>query len=195
MDLDHLPCVTRVDRERLAGHRGAVVWLTGLSGAGKSTVARAVDARLLALGVRSYVLDGDDIRHGLCADLGFSIGDRRENIRRVGAVAQLFADAGVIVLAALISPLREDRDTLRATNPAGRFFEVYCSCPLEVCERRDTKGLYQKARTGQLTEFTGVSSVYEAPQAPDCVLDSSVHDIDTCVERVLNLLRQHELLG
>lgn len=148
----HEPTITRAIRESQNGHRGAIIWLTGLSGAGKSTLAHAVEDALHQMGCRTFVMDGDNVRHGLCGDLGFSRQDRKENIRRVGEVAKLFVEAGVIVLTAFISPYREDRDRVRGMVEHGDFIEIYCDCPVEICERRDVKGLYMKARNGQISE-------------------------------------------
>lgn len=187
--------VTRERRAGQNGHRSTIVWFTGLSGAGKSTLAHAVEERLHQAGCRTYVLDGDNVRHGLCGDLGFSDDDRKENIRRVGETAKLFVEAGIVVLTAFISPFRDDRARVRALVAPGDFLEVYCQCPVEVCETRDVKGLYQKARAGQIKEFTGISSPYEAPQAPELVLDTSRQSIEESVEQVIALLRRHDIIA
>lgn len=187
--------VTRARRAQQNGHRSTIVWFTGLSGAGKSTLAHAVEERLYQAGCRTYVLDGDNVRHGLCGDLGFSDDDRKENIRRVGETAKLFVEAGIVVLTAFISPFRDDRARVRALVPAGDFLEIYCACPVEVCETRDVKGLYQKARAGQIKEFTGISSPYEAPQEPELVLDTSSQSIEESVEQVIALLRRHDIIA
>lgn len=158
------------DRERLGGHAAAVLWFTGLSGSGKSTLASAVERRLHALACRTFVLDGDNLRHGLCSDLGFSSADRHENIRRAGEVAALFVQSGAIVLSALISPFESDRARARRLVPDGRFFEIWCNASVEECERRDVKGLYRRARSGEVRDFSGISSPYEAPNAPELVL-------------------------
>jgi len=159
----HHAVIQREHRQQQNGHRSAILWFTGLSGAGKSTLAHAVEERLHQLGCRTYVLDGDNVRHGLCGDLGFSAADRTENIRRIGEVAKLMIDAGVIALTAFISPFRADRERVRGMVMHGEFIEIYCHCPVEVCETRDVKGLYQRARAGEVKDFTGISSPYEAP--------------------------------
>ena len=187
--------VTRARRELMNGHKSAIIWFTGLSGAGKSTLAHAVEERLHQSGCRTYVLDGDNVRHGLCADLGFSDQARSENIRRVGEAAKLFIDAGVLVLAAFISPFREDRERVRALVPEGQFLEVYCACPLEVCETRDVKGLYQRARAGQIPQFTGISSVYEVPAAPELSVDTATCTQGESVELVLAMLHARGLIS
>lgn len=180
----HHATVTRSRREAQNGHRGAIVWFTGLSGAGKSTLAHAVEEHLHQMGCRTFVLDGDNVRHGLCGDLGFSAADRAENIRRVGEVAKLFMEAGVIVLTAFISPFREDRNKVRAMVQPGEFIEIYCQCPVEVCEQRDTKGLYKKARAGEIGQFTGISSPYQVPDTPELVVNTSERSLNDCVQQV-----------
>jgi adenylylsulfate kinase len=181
--------ISREEREGSNGHRGAILWFTGLSGSGKSTLANAVDHRLYDLGLRSYILDGDNIRHGLNGDLGFSPEDRTENIRRIGEVAKLFADSGTLVLTAFISPYRADRDRIRHTTAHdGDFVEIFVHCPLEVCEERDPKGLYVKARAGEIPEFTGISAPYEEPESPELVVDTSVASLEECAEQVLEYL-------
>jgi adenylylsulfate kinase len=183
----HHGVIDRSMRERRNGHRAAVVWLTGLSGAGKSTLAHAVEARLHAARITSYVLDGDNVRHGLCADLGFDEAARAENVRRAAEVAKLFVDAGTLVLTAFISPFARDRQTARKLVGADDFVEIYCRCPLEICEGRDPKGLYRKARAGGIQGFTGVSSRYEEPRAADMILDMT-QPLETCTAAVLSLL-------
>ncbi|HSY26840.1 MAG TPA: adenylyl-sulfate kinase [Burkholderiaceae bacterium] len=190
----HEATVHRADRERLNGHRSTILWFTGLSGAGKSTLAHAVEQRLHDVSVRTYVLDGDNVRHGLCGDLGFSDADRSENIRRVGEMAKLFVDAGVIVLTAFISPFRSDRDRVRSWVPAGDFLEIHCRCSVEVCETRDVKGLYKKARAGGVKDFTGISSPYEEPLSAELVVDTGELELEKCVEMVLTLLRERGIL-
>ena len=180
----HQAAITKEERRKLNGHNSFVLWFTGLSGSGKSTLANEVDRKLHSLGVRSYVLDGDNIRHGLNQGLGFSKEDRVENIRRIGEVSKLFVDSGQIVLTAFISPFREDRDRVRALFEQGEFIEVWVQCPLEVCEKRDVKGLYQKARKGEIKEFTGINSPYEPPLNPEIIINTSecmVADAAKCV--------------
>ncbi len=189
----HHATVTRLRREQQNGHRSAVLWFTGLSGAGKSTLAHAVEEELHQAGCRTIVLDGDNVRHGLCSDLGFSIDDRRENIRRIAEAAKLVAEAGVIAMTAFISPFRTDRERARSLFPHGDFIEIYCMAPLEVCEGRDVKGLYRRARTGEVKEFTGVSSPYEAPLNPELTVDTGGQSLETCVAQVLTYLRQRKI--
>ncbi|HSV08386.1 MAG TPA: adenylyl-sulfate kinase [Candidatus Binatus sp.] len=184
----HAGTVTREERERLNGHRGCIVWLTGLSGSGKSTIAVALEKALWERGVRSYILDGDNIRHGLNKNLGFSPADRTENIRRIGEVAKLFTEAGLVAVTAFISPYRADRDQVRALMKPGDFIEVLVDCPLDVCEQRDVKGLYQKARAGQIPEFTGISAPYEAPVSPELTLRTAAQSPEESVGQVLRYL-------
>ena len=186
----HAGNVTREDREKINGHKGFTVWFTGLSGSGKSTVAVAVEKALWDRGVRTYILDGDNVRHGLNANLGFSPEDRTENIRRIGEVAKLFNDAGLVALTAFISPYRADRDKVRALMGAGDFLEVFVDCPVEECEKRDVKGLYAKARAGQIKEFTGISAPYEAPEKPELVLRTHELSEQQSVEKVLGFLEE-----
>ena len=188
----HVGEVDRAARARAHGHRGAVLWFTGLSGSGKSTIAHRVESRLIERGVFAYVLDGDNIRHGLNGDLGFSPEEREENIRRVGEVARLFADAGAVVLSAFISPYRRDRDRVRGLLEQGAFVEVFVDTPIEVCEARDPKGLYKKARAGEISDFTGIDAPYEAPQAPEVHLDTDTLSVDEAAARVVACL---EVLG
>ncbi|HGC6390526.1 TPA: adenylyl-sulfate kinase [Cronobacter dublinensis] len=189
----HAHPVTAAQREQLHGHRGAVLWFTGLSGSGKSTVAGALEDALHQLGVSTYLLDGDNVRHGLCSDLGFSDDDRKENIRRVGEVAKLMVDAGLVVLTAFISPHRAERQMVREQLGAGRFIEVFVDTPLEVCEARDPKGLYKKARAGELRNFTGIDAVYEAPQAPEIHLDGQ-QLVTNLIAQLLDLLRREDII-
>jgi len=180
--------VTPQQRCQVLGHGPATVWFTGLSGSGKSTLAFAVEEALLTRGVAAYVLDGDNIRFGLNRDLGFSPQDRTENIRRIGEVCRLLHDAGLIVLTAFISPYTTDRDQVRALHPTGSFLEVFVDTPLEICEDRDVKGLYAKARNGTIPEFSGISAPYEPPTDPELTIDTTILDLDACVERVLTEL-------
>ena len=190
----HAATIRREHRQQQNGHGSAILWFTGLSGAGKSTLAHAVEERLHQLGCRTYVLDGDNVRHGLCGDLGFSAQDRTENIRRIGEVAKLMIDAGVIALTAFISPFRADRERVRGMVMHGEFIEIYCHCPVEVCETRDVKGLYQRARAGEVKDFTGISSPYEAPLNPELAVDTATQPLDVCVTQVLDHLRGRGLL-
>jgi adenylylsulfate kinase len=182
--------VDREKRQEMNEHKSFVLWFTGLSGAGKSTLANAVEAKLYDMGCRSFVFDGDNVRHGLCADLGFSEQDRKENIRRIGEMTKLFMEAGVIAMTAFISPFREDRRRVRELMPEGDFIEVYCRCSLEVCEGRDVKGLYAKARAGLIKNYTGISSPYEEPENAEIVVDTDTLPLDKSVEEVLSYLRQ-----
>jgi adenylylsulfate kinase len=191
----HPEIVTRAHRERLNGHRSALIWLTGLSGAGKSTLAQEVAKELHDRACRVYVLDGDNVRHGLCGDLGFSAADRAENIRRIGEAAKLFVDAGILTLTAFISPFRADRDRVRALFPPEDFFEVYCACALEECERRDVKGLYKKARAGLVREFTGITSPYEAPLQAELVVHTDRESPLQSAATILGLLEAQGLLA
>lgn len=186
--------ISRADREIQNGHKSAILWFTGLSGAGKSTLAHGVEDRLHQMGCRTFVIDGDNVRHGLCGDLGFSDEDRTENIRRVGEVAKLFAEAGIITLTAFISPFRADRDRVRALVPEGDFFEIYCKADLAICEDRDVKGLYQKARLGEIKEFTGISSPYEAPETPELCVETGTKPLEDCVDAVIDALIQRGII-
>ena len=207
----HEHSVTREERERLNGHRGCVIWFTGLSACGKSTVANLLDHKLHARGLRSFVLDGDNVRHGLNAGpgmlkerhgeefakrfgLGFSAQDREENIRRIGAVAKLFSEAGLITLTAFISPYRRDRDAVRATMSAGDFIEIFVDAPLEVCEARDPKGLYKKARAGELKGFTGIDDPYEPPQKAELILDAGSKGAEALADEVIAHLERSEII-
>lgn len=184
----HHSVVTKRDREKLFGHRGAALWFTGLSGSGKSTLAHEVERRLHRRGCHTFVLDGDNVRHGLNSDLGFSPQDRAENIRRLAELTRLFTDAGVLVLTAFISPYREDRDKARGLHPPGDFFEIYCRCSLAVCEERDPKGLYKKARAGQISDFTGISAPYEEPLSPEITVNTDQEALDACAEKIIGAL-------
>ena len=189
----HAGHITRAERERLHGHRSATLWFTGLSGSGKSTVARQVEALLSQRGIYVYTLDGDNVRHGLCSDLGFSPVDRVENIRRIGEVCKLITDSGCITLAAFVSPYRADRDRVR-TIMGQDFIEVYVAADLAVCESRDPKGLYKKARAGEIAEFTGISAPYEAPESAEITLRTDQESIEASAQRVLQYLEAHGYL-
>lgn len=185
----HHATVTRELRELQNKHKSIVLWFTGLSGSGKSTLAHAVEEKLHQCGCRTFVLDGDNVRHGLCRDLGFEESDRRENIRRVGETAKLFIEAGIITLTAFISPFLEDRNRVRSIFQNGNFLEVYCKCPLEVCEQRDVKGLYQRARDGKVKQFTGISSPYEPPKNPELIVETDKLTLEESVIQVMGLLK------
>jgi adenylylsulfate kinase len=185
----HHATVTRKRREKMNGHGSVILWFTGLSGAGKSSLAHAVEEELHQLGCRTFVFDGDNVRHGLCADLGFSAEDRVENIRRVGEMAKLFVETGVIALTAFISPFLSDRERVRSLVPHGDFLEIFCRCPLEICEQRDVKGLYKRARAGEIKDFTGISSPYEEPIAPELIVDTGTLTMEDSVAQVMQLLR------
>jgi adenylylsulfate kinase len=182
--------ITKEDRVKLLNQKGATIWLTGLSGSGKSTIAVELEHALIENRHQAYILDGDNIRHGLNKNLGFSAEDRTENIRRIGEVAKLFTDAGIITIAAFISPYREDRDGVRRLLNNGEFIEVYVQCPLDVCEERDTKGLYKKARAGEVKDFTGISAPYEEPLNPELTIDSSKLTVEESTRAVLNYLEE-----
>ena len=186
-----------IDRNAISqkkGHKSAILWFTGLSGSGKSTLANAVNVALFERGISTYVLDGDNIRHGLCKDLGFSDLDREENIRRIGEVAKLFLDAGVIVLTAFVSPFSVDREKARSLVAKGDFLEIFCAADLQACEKRDTKGLYAKARAGEIKDFTGISSPYEEPESPDLRIDTASSDLESCVQIVIQKLTQLKII-
>ena len=189
----HQSEIDQAAREELLKQKGCVIWFTGLSGSGKSTVANQVAAHLHQSGRITYVLDGDNIRHGLNKNLGFSPEDRQENIRRIGEVAKLFADAGLITTTAFISPYRQDRDAVRDIMSPDRFIEVFVDCPLEICENRDPKGLYKKARAGELKGFTGIDAPYESPQSPELVVNTNELDVAGCTEQVIAYLMEHGL--
>ncbi|NWF39510.1 adenylyl-sulfate kinase [Mariprofundus sp. NF] len=190
----HQAAVTREKREIANGHKSAVLWFTGLSGSGKSTLAHAVEERLYEMGVKTFVIDGDNVRHGLCGDLSFSDADRVENIRRVGEVAKLFVESGMVVLTAFISPFRADRAKVRSLLVDGDFIEVYCKTPIEVCESRDVKGLYAKARAGEIPAFTGISSPYEEPESPEVVAETGSLSLDACVDHVIACLYEADII-
>lgn len=190
----HHATVNRQRREQQNEHKSCILWFTGLSGAGKSTLAHAVEEQIHQMGCRTYVLDGDNVRHGLCGDLGFSDEDRKENIRRIGNVAKLFLDAGTIVLSAFISPFKADRQLVRNMVTPGDFLEIYCNSPVEVCEQRDVKGLYKKARRGEISGFTGITSPYEVPTNPELTIDTGNNSLEHSVEQVVSLLILRNIL-
>ena len=187
--------LSREDRERLHGHKGAVIWFTGLSASGKSTIARHLEKMLYNKGCSTYVFDGDNVRHGLCGDLGFSAEDREENIRRIGEMVNLYVDAGIIAVAAFISPYRKDRDSIRELVGADRFMEIYIECPVDVCAARDQKGIYEKARLGNIKEFTGISAPYEPPENPALVIHSDQEDAMEASQRVLGLIKERQIIN
>lgn len=190
----HHATVTRARREAMNGHKAAVIWFTGLSGAGKSTLAHAVEEQLHRMGCRTFVLDGDNVRHGLSSNLGFSQEDRRENIRRIGEAAKLMMEAGVIALTAFISPFRDDREAVRKLIPHGDFIEVYCKASLETCEARDVKGMYKRARAGEIKHYTGIDSPYEEPTQPELLVDTEKLTIEESAVEVLNCLAQRGIV-
>lgn len=192
--IPHKSGITKAERQNLNGHKSFIIWFTGISGSGKSTLAHRLEEELYKLGLRTYVLDGDNIRTGLNRDLGFSPEDREENIRRIGEVAKLFVDAGVVVLTAFISPYRKDRDTIRSLVKPGEFIEVYVKCSLETCEKRDVKGLYKKARMGEIKQFTAIEHPYEEPENPELVIDTDRETVEQSINRILSYLRQQDLL-
>lgn len=187
--------IGKAERDSFLGQKGTVIWFTGLSGSGKSTLAHAVEKRLFENGNLCYVLDGDNIRHGLNKNLGFSPEDREENIRRIGEVAKLFADAGVVTMTAFISPYRGDRQKARELLKSGEFIEVYVKVPIEVAEERDPKGLYKKARAGEIKEFTGISAPYEEPENPELVIDTSELTLEQSADKVINYLVQTGIMS
>ncbi len=186
----HKPEVTRAMRNILNGHKSIAVWFTGLPSSGKSTIAHGVEKKLYELGVRTYTFDGDNVRHGLCSDLGFSKEDRDENLRRIAEVIKLFLDAGIVVLAAFVSPFKEQREKVKKIIGEEEFLEIYCRCPVEVCELRDPKGMYKKAKAGEIKEYTGISSPYEEPENPDLTIDTYLLSVEESVEMVLNLIKE-----
>jgi len=191
----HEPSIYRKDREEMNGHKSVIIWFTGLSGAGKSTVAHALEDRLHKNKIRTFVLDGDNVRRDLCKDLGFSDDDRTENIRRIGEVSKLMMEAGVIVLTAFISPFIKDRQIVRKLTAKGEFIEIFCDASLDVCESRDVKGLYKKARAGELLEFTGISSPYEPPVKPEIVLDTVNQSVENSVEYIISYLNERNIIN
>ena len=190
----HAATITRELRQQQNQHRSAILWFTGLSGAGKSTLAHAVEQELFLSGCRSFVLDGDNVRHGLSADLGFSDADRRENIRRISELAKLMLEAGLITLTAFISPFSAERQMARNLVAPADFIEIYCRCDLSTCEQRDVKGLYQKARRGEIAHFTGISSPYQPPEQAELIVDTGRDSLEECVQQVLHLLRQRGII-
>ena len=185
--------ITKELRQAQHGHKSYILWFTGLSGSGKSTIANMVEGRLHEMGISTYILDGDNLRNGLNEDLGFSSGDRKENIRRIGEVSKLFVDSGIVVLATFISPYASDREEVRKKVQQDEFIEIYVKCPIEACEKRDPKGLYKKARSGEITSFTGVSAPYEEPENPEIIIETSQYTIEECVQQVMNYLKDNGL--
>jgi adenylylsulfate kinase len=190
----HHATVTRERRGAQNGHRSLIIWFTGLSGSGKSTLAHAVEERLHQINCRTFVFDGDNVRHGLNKNLGFSREDRKENIRRIGEMCRLFVEAGVVALTAFISPYHEDREMVRRQVSDGDFIEIFCDCTLEICESRDVKGLYEKARNGEISYFTGISAPYECPVNPEMVIDTANNSIEECVEQIMDYLTKNKIL-
>ena len=190
----HHATVTRERREMLNQHKSVVLWFTGLSGSGKSTLAHALEEQLHQMNCRTYVFDGDNVRHGLCKDLGFSIKDRTENIRRIGEMTKLAMETGTITLTAFISPIRQDRERVRALFREGDFIEIYVRCALNICEERDVKGLYKRARAGEIPEFTGISSLYEEPINPEIIIDTDKFSLNECIQQLLELLDKQDIL-
>lgn len=191
----HRSLIEREQREAANGHRAAVVWFTGLSASGKSTTAHVVEHELFARGFQAYTLDGDNVRHGLSADLGFSPADRAEHLRRIGELAKLMHGAGMIVLCAFISPTRASRQKVRELLPEGAFLEVFCKCPLEICEQRDPKGFYARALKGEIKNYTGVSAAYEEPLEAELVLDTAIDPPEVCAVRVIEMLQEHRIIA
>ena len=186
--------LSREDREKLHGHKGAVIWFTGLSASGKSTIARHLEKRLYGMGCSTYVFDGDNVRHGLCGDLGFSPNDRAENIRRIAEMANLYVDAGIIAITAFISPYRRDRERVRELVGADRYVEIYVESPVDVCAGRDQKGIYKKAKAGVIKDFTGVSAPYEPPVRPALVIRSHKEGVMEAARRVLDLIKERQII-
>ena len=190
----HSSTVNRELRQNLNNHKSAILWITGLSASGKSTLANALEYRLYEIGIHTYLLDGDNIRHGLNKDLGFNQEERRENIRRIAEMAKLFIDAGIVVITAFISPYREDRQMARQLVERGEFIEIYARCPLDVCEKRDPKGLYKKARAGKIPEFTGITAPYEEPKNPEIIIETNKNTIDRSVNQIVMYLLKQEII-
>jgi len=191
----HNATVTRVRRNQLNKHRSVVIWFTGLSGSGKSTLAHSVEEGLYKLGCRTIVLDGDNVRHGLSSNLTFSDDDRKENIRRIGEAAKLMMEAGIITMTAFISPFKKDRNLVRQLLPQGDFIEIYCNASLEICESRDVKGLYKRARAGEIKSYTGIDSPYEAPSNPELVIDIESESLEESVSKVIDFLKSKEIIN
>ena len=185
--------VTREDREKLHQHKGAAIWFTGLSASGKSTIAHHLEKMLHQAGCSTYVFDGDNVRHGLCGDLGFSLEDRSENVRRIGEMVKLFVEAGIIAITAFISPYQKDRHRIRSFFSSGQFLEIFVDCPIEECERRDQKGIYARAKAGEIKDFTGISAPYEPPHNPDLVIASANEDAISAAKRVKDLMSQRKI--
>ena len=190
----HAASVTRKRRNQLNNHKSVVIWFTGLSGSGKSTLAHSVEEILFNKGCSTYVLDGDNVRHGLSSNLDFSNKDRKENIRRIGEVTKLMIDAGLIIMTAFISPFREDRIAVRNLIPKGDFIEIYCKASLETCETRDIKGLYKRARVGEINNYTGINSPYEAPINPELIIDTDKEELDESVSRIISFLQTKAII-
>lgn len=186
--IPHSFTITKKDRQALHGHKSYILWFTGLSGSGKSTIANMIEGKLYEKGISTYILDGDNLRQGLNQDLGFSSEDRKENIRRIGEIAKLFVDGGVIVLATFISPYASDREAVRKIVKQDEFVEIYVKCSLEDCEKRDPKGLYEKARKGEINHFTGISAPYEEPENPEIIIETNRYSIEKCTIQILNFL-------
>jgi adenylylsulfate kinase len=191
----HNATVTRERRNQLNNHKSAVVWFTGLSGSGKSTLSHLIEEELHNMGCRTYVLDGDNVRHGLSSNLSFSDDDRKENIRRIGEAAKLMMEAGVIVMTAFISPFKKDRNFVRQLLPQGDFIEIYCNATLETCESRDVKGLYKRARAGEIKHYTGIDSPYEAPNNPELLIDTESESLEESVAKVISFLKSKEIIN
>ena len=191
----HNATVTRERREKLNNHKSIVIWFTGLSGSGKSTLAHSVEEELYNLGCRTFVLDGDNVRHGLSSNLSFSDDDRKENIRRIGEAANLMMEAGVIAMTAFISPFKKDRNLVRQLLPQGDFIEIFCKASLETCESRDVKGLYKRARAGEIKNYTGIDSPYEVPDNPELVIDTESESLEESVAKVINFLKFKEIIN
>jgi len=190
----HRATVTRERRSKQNGHKPVILWFTGLSGSGKSTIAHTLEEQLFQLGYHTFVLDGDNVRHGLCSDLGFSNDDRKENIRRIGEIAKLMFESGIIVMTAFISPFRDDREDVRSLMPLGGFIEIYCKASVTTCESRDVKGLYQRARTGEIKSFTGIDSPYEPPEKPDIILDTEIQTVEESANAVFKMIENRRLI-